>query len=183
MDFKKKPWEQKLPLHPSQRQQWESFPVGFSGGGITKGYAAEEIKNADPSTLPILSLNPAKPGDLLPGVYSMSIFQGKRFHQNLWAEEELNLPCIKYSSITDENGKAPFPTVQEISCVLIKGRKMYPPSSHRIIKAALAYHLFNNILRVSDGVEEMDFEHRKPRAKGPTPHSAPAKRSLRYQSK
>ncbi|KAJ6678316.1 hypothetical protein OIU85_008862 [Salix viminalis] len=123
MDFKRKPWEQKLPLHQSQRHQWESFPVGFSGGGITKGYAAEEIKNADPSTLPILSLNPAKPGDLLPGVYSMSVFQGKRFHQNLWAEEELNLPCIKYSSITDENSKAPFPTVEEISCVLIKGSK------------------------------------------------------------
>uniref|UniRef100_A0A6N2MFF2 Uncharacterized protein n=1 Tax=Salix viminalis TaxID=40686 RepID=A0A6N2MFF2_SALVM len=50
MDFKRKPWEQKLPLHQSQRHQWESFPVGFSGGGITKGYAAEEIKNADPST-------------------------------------------------------------------------------------------------------------------------------------
>jgi len=28
---------------------------------------------------------------------------------------------------------------------------------------------------VSDGVEEMDFEHHKPRAIGPTPHSAPEK--------
>ena len=29
---------------------------------------------------------------------------------------------------------------------------------------------------MSDGMEEMDFEHRKPRAIGPTPHSAPEKK-------
>ncbi|KAJ6907652.1 LOW QUALITY PROTEIN: hypothetical protein NC651_018164 [Populus alba x Populus x berolinensis] len=49
-----------LPLHNRWHPdippvaEWESFPgvemVDFSGGGITKEYAAEDIKNADPST-------------------------------------------------------------------------------------------------------------------------------------
>ena len=63
IDVKKKPWEQKLPLH----NRWHpDIPpvaevtvgelsgvemVDFSGGGITMEYAAEEIKNADPSTV------------------------------------------------------------------------------------------------------------------------------------
>jgi len=61
IDVKKKPWEQKLPLH----NRWhpdippvaevtvgELFRVemvDFSGGRITKEYSAEDIKNADPS--------------------------------------------------------------------------------------------------------------------------------------
>ncbi|KAH8508573.1 hypothetical protein H0E87_010621 [Populus deltoides] len=63
IDVKKKPWEQKLPLH----NRWhpdippvaevtvgELFRVemvDFSGGRITKEYSAEDIKNADPSIL------------------------------------------------------------------------------------------------------------------------------------
>lgn len=61
IDVKKKPWEQKLPLH--NRWHPEIPPVDevrcgevfrvemvdFSGGGITKDYSAEDIKYADPS--------------------------------------------------------------------------------------------------------------------------------------
>ncbi|KAF9678585.1 hypothetical protein SADUNF_Sadunf07G0049900 [Salix dunnii] len=91
MDVKKKPWEQKLPLHswwrpdipPVAEATVEELSgvemVGFRRGRMRKGHAAEDIKNADPSTvsrsyllpkgslsqLPILSLNPANPGDLL----------------------------------------------------------------------------------------------------------------------
>ncbi|KAI5588845.1 hypothetical protein POPTR_005G145400v4 [Populus trichocarpa] len=86
IDVKKKPWEQKLPLH----NRWhpdippvaevtvgELFRVemvDFSGGRITKEYSAEDIKNADPSIVhylsgPIRVLDeegkPAQPGDLL----------------------------------------------------------------------------------------------------------------------
>lgn len=61
IDVKKKPWEQKLPLH----NRWHpDIPpvaevtvgdvfrvemVDFSGGGITKEYTAEDIKHANPS--------------------------------------------------------------------------------------------------------------------------------------
>ncbi|BBH05907.1 Acetamidase/Formamidase family protein [Prunus dulcis] len=86
IDVKKKPWEQKLPLH----NRWHpDIPpvaevtvgdvfrvemVDFSGGGITKEYTAEDIKHANPSIVhylsgPIRVLDkdgtPAKPGDLL----------------------------------------------------------------------------------------------------------------------
>ncbi|CAL5324561.1 unnamed protein product [Camellia sinensis] len=86
IDLKKKPWEQKLPLH----NRWhpdippvaevtvgEVFRVemmDFSGGRITKEYSAEDIKHADHSIVHYLSGpirvldadgDPAKPGDLL----------------------------------------------------------------------------------------------------------------------
>ncbi|KAL3592173.1 hypothetical protein D5086_010813 [Populus alba] len=78
IDVKKKPWEQKLPLH----NRWhpdippvaevtvgELFRVemvDFSGGRITKEYSAEDIKNADPSityelqTYVALAINPSQ---------------------------------------------------------------------------------------------------------------------------
>ncbi len=60
-DVKKKPWEQKLPLH--NRWHPETTPVAevtsgevfqvemmdFSGGRITRDYSAEDIKHTDPS--------------------------------------------------------------------------------------------------------------------------------------
>ncbi|KAE9597682.1 putative formamidase [Lupinus albus] len=86
IDLKKKPWEQKFPLH----NRWhpdiptvevvtagEVFRVemmDFSGGSITKNYTAHDIKHADLSIVHYLSGpirimdsdgNPAKPGDLL----------------------------------------------------------------------------------------------------------------------
>lgn len=86
IDLKKRPWEQKHPLH----NRWhpdipavEEVSVGelfrvemvdFSGGGITQDYSAEDVKHADPSIVhylsgPIRVLDtdgvPAKPGDLL----------------------------------------------------------------------------------------------------------------------
>ncbi|PKI71295.1 hypothetical protein CRG98_008295 [Punica granatum] len=86
IDVKKKPWEQKLPLH--NRWHPEIPPVAevtsgevfrvemvdFSGGGITRDYSAEDIKHANPSIVHYLSGPirvhdsdgvPAKPGDLL----------------------------------------------------------------------------------------------------------------------
>ncbi|KAF7129530.1 hypothetical protein RHSIM_Rhsim10G0101200 [Rhododendron simsii] len=61
IDLKKKPWEQKLPLHNrwhpdippvSEVRTGELFRVemmDFSGGRITQEYSAEDIKHADPS--------------------------------------------------------------------------------------------------------------------------------------
>jgi formamidase len=61
IDVKKKPWEQKLPLHNrwhpdippvaevTVRELFRVEMVDFSGGRITKEYSAEDIKNADPS--------------------------------------------------------------------------------------------------------------------------------------
>ncbi|KAL6224920.1 hypothetical protein ACLB2K_003775 [Fragaria x ananassa] len=61
IDVKKKPWEQELPLHNrwhpdippvAEATVGEVFRVemvDFSGGGITKEYTAEDIKNANPS--------------------------------------------------------------------------------------------------------------------------------------
>lgn len=61
IDLKKKPWEQKLPLHNrwhpdippvAEVKVGELFRVemvDFSGGRITKNYSAEDIKHADPS--------------------------------------------------------------------------------------------------------------------------------------
>lgn len=61
IDVKKKPREQKLPLHnrwhpdippAAETTAGEVFRVemvDFSGGGITKDYTVEDIKNADPS--------------------------------------------------------------------------------------------------------------------------------------
>uniref|UniRef100_A0A2N9F6Q1 Formamidase n=1 Tax=Fagus sylvatica TaxID=28930 RepID=A0A2N9F6Q1_FAGSY len=61
IDVKKKPWEQKLPLHNrwhpaippvAEVKVAEVFRVemvDFSGGGITKDYSAEDIKHAEPS--------------------------------------------------------------------------------------------------------------------------------------
>lgn len=61
IDLKKKPREQKLPLHNrwhpdippvAEVRTGEVFRVemvDFSGGGITKEYTAEDIKYADPS--------------------------------------------------------------------------------------------------------------------------------------
>lgn len=86
IDLKKKPGEQKLPLHNrwhpdippvTEVKSGEVFRVemvDFSGGGITKEYTAEDVKHADPSIVHYLSGpirvtdedgNPAKPGDLL----------------------------------------------------------------------------------------------------------------------
>ncbi|KAM2724367.1 hypothetical protein EV1_027198 [Malus domestica] len=86
IDVKKKPWEQKLPLHNrwhpnippvAEVAAGEVFRVemvDFSGGGITKEYTAEDIKYFDPSIAhylsgPIRILGtdgiPAQPGDLL----------------------------------------------------------------------------------------------------------------------
>ncbi|XP_050111677.1 uncharacterized protein LOC126590193 [Malus sylvestris] len=86
MDVKKKPWEQKLPLHNrwhpnippvAEVAAGEIFRVemvDFSGGGITKEYTAEDIKYFDHSIAhylsgPIRILGtdgiPAQPGDLL----------------------------------------------------------------------------------------------------------------------
>ncbi|KAG2719741.1 hypothetical protein I3843_02G001000 [Carya illinoinensis] len=86
IDVKKKPREQKLPLHNrwhpdippvAEVKTGEVFRVemvDFSGGGITQDYTAEDIKHADPSIVHYLS-GPirvvgedgiaAKPGDLL----------------------------------------------------------------------------------------------------------------------
>ncbi|KAL5706845.1 formamidase [Ranunculus cassubicifolius] len=86
IDVKKKPWEQKLPLH----NRWHpNIPcvaevtvgelfrvemVDFSGGGITSSYTAEDIKHMDNSIVHYLSGpirvvdtdgTPARPGDLL----------------------------------------------------------------------------------------------------------------------
>lgn len=63
IDVKKKPREQKLPLH--NRWHPEIPPVAeatvgevfrvemvdFSGGGITKDYSVEDIKHADPTVV------------------------------------------------------------------------------------------------------------------------------------
>ena len=61
IDVKKKPWEQKLPLHNrwhpdippvAEVAAGEVFRVemvDFSGGGITKEYTAEDIKHSNPS--------------------------------------------------------------------------------------------------------------------------------------
>lgn len=61
VDLKKKPWEQKLPLHNrwhpeipavAEVKAGEVFRVemvDFSGGGITNNPTAEDIKYADPS--------------------------------------------------------------------------------------------------------------------------------------
>ncbi|KAK7250928.1 hypothetical protein RIF29_33712 [Crotalaria pallida] len=86
IDLTKKPWEQRFPLHnrwhpdiPSVAEvtEGEVFRVemmDFSGGGITKNYTADDIKDADLSIVhylsgPIRILDsdgiPAKPGDLL----------------------------------------------------------------------------------------------------------------------
>ncbi|KAB2626552.1 formamidase [Pyrus ussuriensis x Pyrus communis] len=85
IDVKKKPWEQKLPLHNrwhpdippvAEVAAGEVFRVemvDFSGGGITKEYTAEDIKYFDPSIahlsgpIRILDTNgiPAQRGDLL----------------------------------------------------------------------------------------------------------------------
>ncbi|KAL7090107.1 hypothetical protein ACP275_12G020100 [Erythranthe tilingii] len=86
IDVKKKPSEQKLPLHNrwhpaippvAEVRTGELFRVemvDFSGGGITKEYTAEDVKFADNSIVHYLSGpirvvdtdgNPARPGDLL----------------------------------------------------------------------------------------------------------------------
>ncbi|XP_057806759.1 uncharacterized protein LOC131021541 isoform X2 [Salvia miltiorrhiza] len=86
IDVKKKPKEQKVPLHNrwhpaippvAEVRTGELFRVemvDFSGGGITKEYTAQDIKFQDPSIVHYLSGpirvvdaegNPAKPGDLL----------------------------------------------------------------------------------------------------------------------
>lgn len=61
IDVKKKPWEQKLPLHNrwhpdippvAEVKVGEAFRVemvDFSGGGITQDYTAEDIKHAEQS--------------------------------------------------------------------------------------------------------------------------------------
>lgn len=61
IDVKKKPWEQKLPLHNrwhpeippvAEVRTGEVFRVemvDFSGGGITQADSADDIKYADPS--------------------------------------------------------------------------------------------------------------------------------------
>lgn len=66
IDVKKKPWEQKLPLHNrwhpaippvAEVKVAEVFRVemvDFSGGGITKDYSAEDIKHAEPSIVSTL---------------------------------------------------------------------------------------------------------------------------------
>lgn len=63
IDVKKKPWQQKFPLHnrwhpeipPVAEVQVAEFfrveMVDFSGGGITKDYSAEDIKHADNSVV------------------------------------------------------------------------------------------------------------------------------------
>ncbi|XVF15444.1 hypothetical protein REPUB_Repub09cG0153900 [Reevesia pubescens] len=86
IDLKKKPWEQKHPLHNrwhpnipavAEVKEGEVFRVemvDFSGGGITNDYSADDVKHADQSIVhylsgPIRVLDkdgiPAKPGDLL----------------------------------------------------------------------------------------------------------------------
>ncbi|XP_057960308.1 uncharacterized protein LOC131152439 [Malania oleifera] len=86
IDLKKKPWEQKLPLHNrwhpdippvadvTEGEFFRVEMVDFSGGGITQDYSAHDIKHADPSVAhylsgPIRVLDedgvPAKSGDLL----------------------------------------------------------------------------------------------------------------------
>lgn len=66
IDVKKKPWEQKLPLHNrwhpaippvAEVRTGELFRVemvDFSGGGITKDYTAEDVKFQDPSIVSFL---------------------------------------------------------------------------------------------------------------------------------
>lgn len=61
IDLKKKPWEQKHPLHNrwhpdipvvAEVKDGEVFRVemvDFSGGGITSDYSAEDVKHADQS--------------------------------------------------------------------------------------------------------------------------------------
>ena len=63
IDVKKKPWEQKLPLH--NRWHPEIPPVAevtvgelfrvemvdFSGGGITQSHTAEDVKHVDQSVV------------------------------------------------------------------------------------------------------------------------------------
>ncbi|RVW57437.1 Formamidase [Vitis vinifera] len=82
IDVKKKPWEQKLPLH--NRWHPEIPPVDevrcgevfrvemvdFSGGGITKDYSAEDIKYADPSIVSSLLIC------LCLGLYTATTWKG-----------------------------------------------------------------------------------------------------------
>ncbi|XP_017623749.1 uncharacterized protein LOC108467579 isoform X1 [Gossypium arboreum] len=86
IDLKKKPWEQKHPLHNrwhpdipvvAEVKDGEVFRVemvDFSGAGITSDYSAEDVKHADQSIVHYLSgpirvvdknETPAMPGDLL----------------------------------------------------------------------------------------------------------------------
>ncbi|KAA3474000.1 fmdA [Gossypium australe] len=69
IDLKKKPWEQKHPLHNrwhpdipvvAEVKDGEVFRVemvDFSGGGITSDYSAEDVKHADQSILVNLGIS------------------------------------------------------------------------------------------------------------------------------
>lgn len=69
IDLKKKPWQQKFPLHnrwhpeipPAAEVKVAEFfrieMVDFSGGGITKDYSADDIKHVDNSVVSPLPLS------------------------------------------------------------------------------------------------------------------------------
>lgn len=107
IDLKKKPWEQKLPLHNRWHPEIPAVEevrcgeffrvemVDFSGGGITKDYSAEDVKYVDPSIVSSVLIF------LMSGLYTLQPHRWSMEHFSREPPSLFSFPFLKHCKIVN----------------------------------------------------------------------------------